>query len=83
MNKIWPYISAFLLGGLLVAILALKIVKPSIVTDSYFERFDQSVKKLKQSGTNNTQDITNTVDVSSDKPKNKKKFLGIFNRRKA
>jgi hypothetical protein len=83
MNKIWPYITAFLTGALLVALWvasqALKSVKPIINTDSYIESVDQSVKKLKQSGTNNTQDIKGSIDLTGE-PK-RKKLLGIFKRK--
>lgn len=79
MSKIWPYIAAFLLGGLLVALYALNRLKPNIITDSYIESVEQSVKKLKQSGTNNNQDIKGSIDLT-DEPK-KKKLLGIFKRK--
>lgn len=79
MNKIWPYIASFLAGALLVALWALKNVKPIINTDSYVESIEQSVKKLKQSGTNNNQDIKGSIDLT-DEPK-RKKLLGIFKRK--
>lgn len=79
MTKIWPYIASFLAGALLVAIWALKNIKPIINTDSYIESVEQSVKKLKQSGTNNTQDIKGSIDLTEE-PK-RKKLLGIFKRK--
>jgi len=79
MSKIWPYIASFLAGALLVALWALKNVKPIINTDSYVESIEQSVKKLKQSGTNNNQDIKGSIDLT-DEPK-RKKLLGIFKRK--
>jgi len=82
MSKIWPYIVAFLSGALLVALYALNVIKPAIIADSYIEKLEQNVKKLKQSGENNTQDITRSISIESE-PKKKRKFLGIFNRRKA
>jgi hypothetical protein len=83
MSKIWPYIASFLAGALIVALWALKNVKPIINTDSYIESVEQSVKKLKQSGTNNTQDVRGEIDLSRAENTKRKKFLGIFNRRKA
>lgn len=89
MSKIWPYIASFLAGALLVALWALKNVKPIINTDSYVESVEQSVKKLKQSGTNNTQDVRGSLDLLKDikgsidlteEPK-RKKLLGIFKRK--
>lgn len=80
MNKIYQIIIAFLSGALLIAIYAIKQAKPTIVTDSYVEQLEQNIKKLKQSGENNTQNVTHTVDLSSESNK-KKKFLGIFKRR--
>lgn len=79
MSKIWPYIASFLAGGLLVALWALKNIKPIINTDSYIESVEQSVKKLKQSGENNTQDIKGSIDLTEE-PK-RKKLLGIFKRK--
>lgn len=79
MNKIWPYIASFLAGALIVALWALKNIKPVINTDSYIESVEQSVKKLKQSGTNNTQDIKGSIDLTEE-PK-RKKLLGIFKRK--
>jgi len=61
MIKIWPYIVAFLSGALLVALYALNAIKPAIIADSYIEKLEQNVKKLKQSGENNTQDITRSI----------------------
>lgn len=81
MSKIWPYIASFLAGALIVALWALKNIKPVINTDSYIESVEQSVKKLKQSGTNNNQDIRSSIDLSEDPKPKRKKFLGIFNRR--
>lgn len=80
MNKIWPYIASFLLGGLLVSLYALKALKPFIIADSYIETIEQNIKKLKQSGENNTQDVTHSVNVE---PEQKKKRKGLFKRRKA
>ena len=78
MNKIWSYIAVFLLGGLIVALYALNAIKPNIIADSYIANLEQNVKKLKQSGDNNELDIKHTIDVSSDQPKQRKKFLGII-----
>lgn len=84
MTKIWPYIVAFLSGALLVALYALNVIKPAIIAESYIANLEQNVKKLKQSGENNTQDITRSISIESEpEPKKKRKFLGIFNRRKA
>ena len=79
MNKIWPYIVAFLSGALLVALYALNKIKPNIIADSYIESVEQSVKKLKQSGENNTQDIRGSLDLTGE-PK-RKRLLGIFKRK--
>jgi len=79
MSKIWPYIAAFLLGGLIVSLYALNRLKPSIIADNYIESVEQSIKKLKQSGENNNQDIKGSIDLASE-PK-RKKFLGIFKRK--
>lgn len=81
MNKIWPYIASFLAGGLLVALWALKNIKPVINTDSYIESVEQSVKKLKQSGENNTQDIKGSIDLTEEPKPKHKKLLGIFKRK--
>lgn len=80
MAKIWPYIASFLLGGLLVSLYTLNKLKPNIITDSYIESVEQSVKKLKQSGENNSQDIKGSLDLTNE-PKKKKKLLGIFKRK--
>lgn len=83
MNKIWQYISAFLSGSLVIALIIisylLKNIKPIINTDSYIESVEQSVKKLKQSGTNNSQDIKGSIDLTEE-PK-RKKLLGVFKRK--
>jgi len=79
MTKIWPIISAFLSGALLVALYALNRLKPSIVADSYIANLEQNVKKLKQSGENNELDIKHTIETNTE-PK-RKKFLGIIKRK--
>lgn len=80
MNKIWSYIAAFLLGALLVSLYALNKVKPQIITDNYIESIEQSIKKLKQSGTNNEMDLTPTINIE---PEKKVKFLKrVFKRKK-
>lgn len=81
MSKIWSYIASFLAGALLVALWALKNIKPVINADSYIESVEQSVKKLKQSGTNNTQDVHGGIDLPEHPKPKRKKFMGIFNRR--
>lgn len=82
MSKIWPYIASFLLGGLIVSLYALNKLKPTIIADNYIESLEQSVKKLKQSGTNNNQDIKSSIELlNQDEPKERKKFLGIFKRK--
>jgi len=58
---------------------ALNAIKPTIVSDTYIESLEQSVKKLKQSGENNNQDIKSSLDLTSE-PK-QKRFLGIFKRK--
>lgn len=81
MSKFWPYIAAFLLGGLLVALYALNVVKPNIIADSYIANLEQNIKKLKQSGENNTQDVTHSVNVEPEQAPQRKKILGIFKRK--
>jgi len=83
MVRIKEWIIAFLSGALLVSIsiliYLLKTSKPIINTDSYIESLEQSVKKLKQSGENNNQNIKGSIDLSEPK---QRKFLGIFKRKK-
>lgn len=84
LQRIKDYIIAFLIGALVVALgvtsYLLKNAKPVINTDSYVESLEQSIKKLKQSGQNNTQDVKGEIDMSST-PVKKKRFLGIFKRK--
>lgn len=81
MNKIWGYLSAFLAGvaiaALWLALYAIKHGKPIINADNYIESLEQAIKKLKQSGEGNTQDIIFDVKQTDEKKKNKKPFLGI------
>jgi len=72
--------SYFYFGALLVSLYALNKVKPQIITDNYIESIEQSIKKLKQSGTNNEMDLTPTINFE---PKKKVKFLKrVFKRKK-
>jgi cell division protein FtsL len=83
--NIWKYITAFLSGALVLAIYALKIAKPVINTDNYIESLDQNIKKLKQSGENNTQDVildALQAEKTEQKKKERKPFLGIRLRKK-
>jgi len=89
-EKIKSYLIAFLLG--VVAILApltvwlIKNVKPTINTKSYIEKLENSIKKLKVNGDSNDVDTVLSTAIEStetEQPKKKKKFLFIFNRRKA
>ena len=89
-EKIKSYAIAFLLG--IVTVLAplvvwlIKNVKPTINTKSYVEKLENSIKKLKVDGNSNDVDTSLTTGIESietEQPKKRKKFLGIFNRRKA
>lgn len=89
-EKIKSYTIAFLLG--IVTVLAplvvwlIKNVKPTINTKSYVEKLENSIKKLKVDGNSNDVDTSLTTGIESietEQPKKRKKFLGIFNRRKA
>ena len=89
-EKIKSYAIAFLLG--IVTVLAplvvwlIKNVKPTINTKSYVEKLENSIKKLKVDGNSNDVDtsLTNGIEsIETEQPKKRKKFLGIFNRRKA
>ena len=89
-EKIKSYAIAFLLG--IVTMLAplvvwlIKNVKPTINTKSYVEKLENSIKKLKVDGNSNDVDtsLTNGIEsIETEQPKKRKKFLGIFNRRKA
>ena len=91
-EKIKSYAIAFLSGSVLVlsilALFLLKNVKPVINADSYIESLSNSIKKLKVDGNSNDVDTSLTTGVttseeSTEPIKKKKKFLGIFNRRKA
>ena len=89
-EKIKSYAIAFLLG--IVTVLAplvvwlIKNVKPTINTKSYVEKLENSIKKLKVDGNSNDVDTSLTTGIEfieTEQPKKRKKFLGIFNRRKA
>ena len=91
-EKIKSYAIAFLSGSVLVlsilALFLLKNVKPVINADSYIESLSNSIKKLKVDGNSDDVDTSLTTGVttseeSTEPIKKKKKFLGIFNRRKA
>ena len=91
-EKIKSYAIAFLSGSVLVlsilALFLLKNVKPVINADSYIESLSNSIKKLKVDGNSNDVDTSlitgvTTSEESTEPIKKKKKFLGIFNRRKA
>lgn len=89
-EKIKSYAIAFLSGSVLVlsilALFLLKNVKPVINADSYIESLSNSIKKLKVDGNSNDVDtsLTNGIEsIETEQPKKRKKFLGIFNRRKA
>jgi len=82
MNKILGYISAFLVGvaitALGLALYAIKQAKPIINAENYIQSLEQAIKKLKQSGEGNTQDVVLDVKQSETVEKKKKKpFLGI------
>ena len=89
-EKIKSYAIAFLSGTVLVlsilTLFLLKNVKPVINADSYIESLSNSIKKLKVDGNSNDVDTSLTTGIESietEQPKKRKKFLGIFNRRKA
>ena len=89
-EKIKSYAIAFLSGSVLVlsilALFLLKNVKPVINADSYIESLSNSIKKLKVDGNSNDVDTSLTTGIEfieTEQPKKRKKFLGIFNRRKA
>ena len=89
-EKIKSYAIAFLSGMVLIlaiiAVFLLKNVKPIINADSYIESLSNSIKKLKVNGDSNDVDTVLSTAIESTKteqPKKKKKFLFIFNRRKA
>lgn len=88
-EKIKSYAIVFLLG--IVSVLAplsvwlIKNVKPTINAKSYIEKLENSIKKLKVDGNSNDVDtvLSTSIISETEQPKKKKKFLGIFNRRKA
>ena len=90
-EKIKSYAIAFLSGMVLIlaiiAVFLLKNVKPVINADSYIEKLENSIKKLKVNGDSNDVDTVISTAIEStaetEQPKKKKKFLFIFNRRKA
>lgn len=89
-EKIKSYAIAFLSGMVLIlaiiAVFLLKNVKPVINADSYIEKLENSIKKLKVNGDSNDVDTVLSTEIEStetEQPKKKKKFLFIFNRRKA
>ena len=90
-EKIKSYAIAFLSGMVLIlaiiAVFLLKNVKPVINADSYIESLSNSIKKLKVNGNSNDVDTVISTAIEStaetEQLKKKKKFLGIFNRRKA
>ena len=89
-EKIKSYAIAFLSGMVLIlaiiAVFLLKNVKPVINADSYIEKLENSIKKLKVNGDSNDVDTVLSTAIEStetEQPKKKKKFLFIFNRRKA
>ena len=88
-EKIKSYAIAFLSGSVLVlsilALFLLKNVKPVINADSYIESLSNSIKKLKVDGNSNDVDtvLSTSIISETEQPEKKKKFLGIFNRRKA
>ena len=77
MNKILGYIGAFLLGtaitALGLALYAIKQAKPIINAENYIQSLEQAIKKLKQSGEGNTQDVILDVKQSETVEKKKKK----------
>jgi len=88
-EKLKSYLIAFLTGAVLVLALItlflLKNVKPIINADSYIESLSNSIKKLKVNGESNTVDTVLSTSVTTTEPEQpkRKKFLFIFNRRKA
>ena len=89
-EKVKSYAIAFLSGVVLIlavlAVFLLKNVKPIINADSYIESLSNSIKKLKVNGNDNDVDTVLSTAIKStepEQPKKRKKFLGIFNRRKA
>jgi len=82
MNKILGYISTFLAGVAIVALglalYAIKQAKPIINAENYIQSLEQAIKKLKQSGKGNTQDVVFDVKQAEEVDKKEKKpFLGI------
>ena len=69
----------------IIAVFLLKNVKPVINADSYIEKLENSIKKLKVNGDSNDVDTVLSTAIEStiktEQPKKRKKFLGIFNRR--
>jgi hypothetical protein len=90
-EKIKSYTIAFLTGAVLVlaiiTLFLLKNVKPVINADSYIESLSNSIKKLKVNGESNTVDtvLSTSIIPEAEQPEQpkRKKFLFIFNRRKA
>jgi hypothetical protein len=90
-EKIKSYTIAFLTGAVLVlaiiTLFLLKNVKPVINADSYIESLSNSIKKLKVNGESNTVDtvLSTSITPEAEQPEQpkRKKFLFIFNRRKA
>lgn len=89
-EKIKSYLIAFLFGAIVVlaplVVWLIKNVKPTINTKSYIEKLENSIKKLKVNGDSNDVDTVLSTAIEStetEQPKKKKKFLFIFNRRKA
>ena len=88
-EKIKSYAIAFLSGMVLIlaiiAVFLLKNVKPVINADSYIESLSNSIKKLKVNGNSNDVDtvLSTAIESETEQQTKRKKFLGIFNRRKA
>jgi len=88
MNKILGYLTAFLSGvaiaALWLALYAIKHGKPVINAENYIESLEQAIKKLKQSGEGNNQDVVLDVKQAEqeEKKKERKPFLGISLKKK-
>jgi len=70
MNQIWKYLSIFLAGVAMtaMAILLFLLKKGTTVinADNYVQKLEQSIKKLKQRGEGNSQDIDQSINLIAE-----------------
>lgn len=67
MKNIWKYLTAFLGGAVVTLLIAFRwtLNKVNVTNaDTVIESLSQEIKKLKQKGTGNVADLTNTVNTA-------------------